>query len=214
MGIKRKLQLLLAFTTLLTLSLAIGCTGFFVNPTLTSLTVGPSGQSIGLGKTLQMVATGTFNDGTTSNITGKCLWSSDNAAAPVGQTSGLVTAATTIANPPVTATITAVNGTLSNTATVTVCPVVTNIIITTPTTNLTQNSTVTFKATGTFVVNGGTSQQDVTNDVTWGISNTAVISSISGGVGTVLANTVGLSTTVSATLCGTTSNILTLNVTQ
>ena len=162
MGIKRKLQLLLAFTTLLTLSLAIGCTGFFVNPTLTSLTVGPSGQSIGLGKTLQMVATGTFNDGTTSNITGKCLWSSDNAAAPVGQTSGLVTAATTIANPPVTATITAVNGTLSNTATVTVCPVVTNILITTPTTNLTQNSTVTFKATGTFVVNGGTSQQDVT----------------------------------------------------
>jgi trimeric autotransporter adhesin len=214
MGITRKLQLLLAFTTLLILAMAAGCTGFFVNPTLTSLMVGPSGQSIGLGKTLQMVATGTYNDGTTKNITGQCLWSSDNTSAPVGQTSGLVTAAATIANPPVTATITAVNGTLSNTATVTVCPVVTNITLTTPSTNLTQNSTVTFKAIATFVVTGSTTQQDVTNDVTWNISNTAVIASISAGSGTVLASTVGLSTTVSATLCGTTSNILTLNVTQ
>jgi hypothetical protein len=211
MGIERKLQLLLAFTTLLALALAAGCKGFFVNPTLTSLTVGPTGQTVALSKQLQMIATGTFNDGTTKNITGQSIWSSsDQTAATVGQTNGVVTAAASIANPPGTATITAVNGTLSNTATITVCPTITTIVLTAGTTSPAPNDIVTFTAKATFA--GQSTPQDVTNDVTWTISNTNVIASISGGQGTVLSGTSGLSTTVVASLCGGTSNTLTITV--
>lgn len=211
MGITRKLQLLLAFATLLTLALAVGCKGFFVNPTLTSLTVGPTGQTVALGKQLQMIATGTFNDGTTKNITGQSIWSSsDQTAATVGQTNGVVTAAASIANPPGTATITAVNGTLSNTATITVCPTITTIVLTAGTTSPAPNDIVTFTAKATFA--GQSTPQYVTNDVTWTISNTNVIASISGGQGTVLSGTSGLSTTVVASLCGGTSNTLTITV--
>jgi len=42
MSSMRKLQVFLSVTALFALALAVSCTGFFVNPTLTSLTVGPN----------------------------------------------------------------------------------------------------------------------------------------------------------------------------
>ena len=205
-----KLRLAGAVAALATLALAISCRGFFVNPTLTSITVGPSGQTIVPGTTLQMIATGTFNDGSTANVTGKSLWSSsDTSVATVGQTNGNVVAAAVINNPPGVTTITATDGTASNTATVTVCPNVTAMTLTADTTSPTQGATVTFTAMATF---GNGSPTAVTDQVIWNISNTAVFSSISNGVGVVNAGTSGQSTNVSATLCGFTSLAVTIQV--
>jgi len=210
-GFKRKLRLLAAFSALLTLALAAGCRGFFVNPTLQSIAVTPSTGSIAPGGTIQMTATGTFDDGSTSNVTSKSTWqSSDTAVAAIGANSGLVQAASSIASPPGITTITATDGAFTNTATVTVCPVVTSITVSPSTTNPAAGAAITFVVKAVF--SGSPNAQDVTNDVTWTISNTSVIPSISGGAATISSGASGLSTTVTATLCGGTSPAVTISV--
>src|SRR5438067_1855893 len=72
---KRKIQVLLAFAALAMLALSLGCRGFFVNPTLTGITVGPT-ATIQQGKTVQMSATGNFDDGTTKALGKGAFWSS------------------------------------------------------------------------------------------------------------------------------------------
>ena len=61
------------FAALSLLALAAGCRGFFVNPTLQSITVAPSTGSVAPAGTIQMTATGTFDDGSTSNVTSQQL---------------------------------------------------------------------------------------------------------------------------------------------
>ncbi len=208
----RKLPLTLAFIVLIGLAVGAGCRGFFVNPTLTSITIGPTGQTVPPGKTLQMVATGTFDSGPPKDITGQSLWnSSDTSVATIGLKTGLLTAAQNVTNPPVTTTITATDGTLNNSTTVKVCPDVTAMSVTAVPTSPPANSDVHFTAMATF--SGSNTQQDVTSEVTWTISNTAIISSIgTDGVGTVLAGTSGRSTNVSATLCNFASQQVTITV--
>ena len=77
-GFKQKLRLLAAFAALLTLALAASCRGFFVNPTLQSIAVSPTTGSVAPGGTIQMTATGTFDDGSTSNVTSKSTWQSSD----------------------------------------------------------------------------------------------------------------------------------------
>ena len=55
---KQRIRLVGAFATLATLALAVGCTGFFVNPTLTGVSVGPQGLTLSVNQTFQMTATG------------------------------------------------------------------------------------------------------------------------------------------------------------
>ena len=74
----RKLQLLVAFTTFFFLAGAIGCRGFFQDPQLTSITVGPQNTNLQQGNTLQMTAVGNFNDGSTSTLTRGVSWSSSD----------------------------------------------------------------------------------------------------------------------------------------
>jgi uncharacterized protein YjdB len=89
---KSKLRISAAFAALATLALAVSCRGFFVNPTLTGLAVGPSGLTLNVSQTWQMIATGTYNDGTQKTITSGVVWSSDNPSqVSVGQTSGIAT---------------------------------------------------------------------------------------------------------------------------
>jgi trimeric autotransporter adhesin len=210
-GFKQNLRILAAFSALSMLALAASCRGFFVNPTLQSIAVTPSTGSVAPNGTLQMTATGTFDDGSTSNVTSKSSWqSSDTTVATVGANTGLVQAASSIASPPGITTITATDGAFTNTATVTVCPVVTSITVTPSTTNPAAGATITFVAKAVF--SGNLNQQDVTNDVTWTISNTAVIASISAGSATVLTGSSGQTTTVTASLCGGTSPAVTITV--
>ena len=81
-----------AFAALLLLALAASCRGFFVNPTLTAVSVGPQNLSININQTWPMTATGTFSDGTQKQLNSGVVWSSsDGNTVSVGQTSGLVT---------------------------------------------------------------------------------------------------------------------------
>ena len=60
------------------LALAASCRGFFVNPTLQSITVTPSTGKVAPAGTIQMTATGTFDDGSTSNVTSNSSWQSSD----------------------------------------------------------------------------------------------------------------------------------------
>ena len=87
-----KIRVLGAFAALLTLALAASCEGFFVNPTLTSVSVGPQNLSLNINATHQMTATGTYSDGTQKTLNSGVTWSSsDSTAVTVGQSSGVVT---------------------------------------------------------------------------------------------------------------------------
>ena len=208
---KRNLRILATLAALSLLALAASCRGFFVNPTLQSITVSPSTGSVAPAGTLQLTATGTFDDGSTSNVTTDSAWqSSDTTVATIGSNNGLVKAATSIASPPGITTITATDGAFTNTATITVCPIVTSITVTPSTTNPAAGAQITFIAKAVF--SGSLNQQDVTSVVTWTISNTAVIPSISAGTATVSSTASGLSTTVTASLCGGTSPPVTIAV--
>jgi len=209
---KRKLQLLAASSILLLIATAAGCHGFFVNPTLTSLTVQPQNVSMIVNGVQSLTATGNYDDNSTKDLTGTVAWTSSAPDVATVSASGKVTAAQTIANPPGTTTITATLGGLTATTTVTVNtgPLL-SIAITASTTNPTAGSTVTFTAMGTY--SGSSQQQNITNNVTWNSSNTAVIATIVSGSGAVSSTaTTGSSTNVTASLNGITSNTLTITV--
>jgi len=88
---KQGIRLVGAFAALATLALAISCRGFFVNPTLTGVSVGPQGLTINVNETWQMTATGTYDDGSQKNLTSGVAWSSsDPTTVSVGQASGQV----------------------------------------------------------------------------------------------------------------------------
>src|ERR1700756_1531394 len=83
-----KRNVLLAVNLLL-VACGMGCTGFFVSPTLTSLTIGPQNQTLTANppQSLQMSATGTFSDGSSQDLTGKVSWSLTSSG---GQTCGTI----------------------------------------------------------------------------------------------------------------------------
>ena len=113
---RRKLQLTVSFGVLLLVALAVGCNGFFVDPILQTIQVGPSGQQILVGRSIQLTATGTYDQqGQQKDITGKAFWSSDANEVATVSAAGLVTGVGAG-----TATITASSGTVSGSASVTV----------------------------------------------------------------------------------------------
>ena len=194
------------------LALTAGCEGFFVDPTLTALVVAPTSASLTLGQTQQLFLTGTYDDGSTKDLTGSAQWTTSDTTVATVSKGGLVTAASTIASPPGTATITAASGTLSATSAITVnTGPLTAITISTTTPNPADGQTVVFTAMGTY--SGSSTQQDITSLVTWTSSNTAVIATITGGSGAVLSIAPsGATTTVTASLDGITSGGLIITV--
>ncbi len=196
-------SLLLVTLTTVALLLVTGCQGFFVDPVLTGITITPATPSITVGSTQQMVATGTFNDGSTGTITTNVTWSTSNSNVATVSTSGLVTGV--VAG---TATITAASGTVSASTTVTV--VVANLvsIAVNPTNaSITKGASQSFTATGTLK-DGST--VDITNSVTWKSSNGAVATIDNTGRATALAAGTTNITATSGTII---SNAATLNVT-
>ena len=192
------------------LALLVSCKGFFVDPTLTSIAIGPSNLSLTPSQSFHMQATGTYNDGTTNDVTGKALWTSSNQGVATFSTTdvGEITAAAlaNIPNPPGTTSVSASVGSItSSSITVNVCPVVQSMTVTVNggmSAQVTSGATVTFTASATF--NGVTGSQDVTNQVTWNISNTTILPSISGGSGITTTGQDG-TLSISASLCGFTS---------
>ena len=84
-------------------------------PTPASVTVSPAGPSIATGATQQLSATATYDDGTTQNVTSEVTWSSSSSAVATVSSAGLVTAIS-----PGTATVTALQGSVSGSTSVTV----------------------------------------------------------------------------------------------
>lgn len=217
---KSNLRLIGAFAALVSLALAISCRGFFVNPTITSLAIGPANLNLAPSQAYQMVATATYSDGSTNNVTGQSVWTSSNPNVANFSAPGYLVAATLEAlgdTLPGTTSVSASDGTVtSSTQTVNVCPTVETLQITAngSTSSASANSgvAVAFEATATF--NSVTGSQNVSSSVTWNISNTAVITSITPGTptasGVINADEDGQSTNVSATLCNFPSNTVTV----
>jgi Bacterial Ig-like domain (group 2) len=162
-------QKLLALAALSALAIASGCTGFFVNPTLSSLTIGPQTQTITSNpvQTLQMSATGTFSDGSTQDLTGKVSWSSDTPTCATINSAGLVTPVKSVSGI-CTTNISAASGTVpAATTTVTVTEgMPTSIQLSVaPTMNPAAGTALTFTAKALFP--GSSALQDITSSVTW-----------------------------------------------
>jgi len=164
----KKLKLIGSFAVILGLAFAVSCKGFFVNPTVSSITVGPSNVNIPVGSTQQMAATATFSDSSTGDVTSKSgiTWqSSDGTIATVTNT-GVVKGVAAG-----TPTITAQLGTVSGQTTVNITLTnVTSIVVTPTTSNIQSNGgTATFQAMAN-VANQST-QVDVSSQVAWTISD-------------------------------------------
>jgi uncharacterized protein YjdB len=161
---KQKLRMAGVFAALAIFAFSLGCRGFFVNPTLTTVTVGPTGFNLPVGSTQQMTATGTYNDGSTKTLTSGVVWTSSDGNVASISSSGKLTGVASG-----TATITAQSGTITGTATITVSLTnVTGLTITPTTANVkTNGGTVTFKALAT--ISGSGTPIDVSAQVNWTI---------------------------------------------
>lgn len=179
------------------LAIGSGCTGFFVNPTLTTLTIGPTTPTIQQAATLQMAATGTYNDGSTQTLTGTVLWSTSDPTIATISSTGLITGVA-----PGTATITAQSGTISGSTTVTVSLAnITSIALSPTNSSTAQGDTLQFTATAT-TADGQT--QDITSSASWNSSNTTAGTIDSTGLFT--AGT-GLTANQTTTITATEDNI-------
>jgi hypothetical protein len=147
---------------LLTLALAVSCKGFFVNPTLTAVTVGPQ-ATLNVNQAIQMTATGTYSDGTQKTLNSGVTWSSSDSTA-VSITPGGLATGLTIGS----ATITGSAGSCAactGTTTVTVALQGVTSVTVTP-----SQQTVTIGSTAVFfhaLANGATDITNPSNGTTW-----------------------------------------------
>jgi hypothetical protein len=126
----KKSKLIGALAILLTLALAVSCKGFFVNPTLTAVSVGPQNLQLNFNQTWQMTATGTYSDGTQKTLTSGVTWStSDSTTVAVGQGSGEVTAGTTAGSATISASAGSCSGCSGSTTVTVVLQGVTSITV-------------------------------------------------------------------------------------
>jgi trimeric autotransporter adhesin len=163
---------------------------------LTSLAVTPSPATIAVGATQQFLATGTYSDGSTQNLTSTAKWSSSaTSVATVKSTTGLGTGVAAGAT-----TITATSGIVSGSATLTVTSAVLTSISVTPTRpSVVSGRTQQLTATGTYS-NGST--QNLTTTVTWSSSAASVASVSSVGLGTGVSPGTAIITATSGTITG------------
>jgi 6-phosphogluconolactonase (cycloisomerase 2 family)/uncharacterized protein YjdB len=180
------------------------------NATLVSIGVTPASPSIAVGTTQQLIATGTYSDNTTQNLTSAVTWTSSSPS--VGSVSnasganGLVTAVSQGST-----TVSAALGTVSGSTTLAVTGATLVSIGVTPVNPGTSvGLTTQFTAMGVYSDN---STQNLTTLVTWSSSDSTVaaISNASGYDGLATALTTG-SVTVTATL-GSVSGSTSLRVT-
>ncbi len=72
----RKLPLTLVFAVLIGLAFGASCKGFFVDPTLTSITISPTSPQVEVTKTQQLSVFGTYDDGSRKQVKSGVNWSS------------------------------------------------------------------------------------------------------------------------------------------
>src|SRR5213080_187312 len=157
---------------------------------LVSIAVTPASPSIGKGTTQQFVATGTYSDGTTLDLTSSATWLSSNTAVATITAGGLATGVTQ-GTSQISATLGAVTG--STTLTV-AAAVLVSIAVTPANPSIAQGKTQQFTATGTY---SDGKMLVVTSSAAWVSSNSAVATVAAGGLATGAAQG---SSQISATL--------------
>jgi hypothetical protein len=164
---------------------------------LVSIEVSPAAPSIPNGSTQQFTATGVYTDNSMEDVTAQVTWaSSDGAVATVSNAAGSKGLATTAAAG--STTVSATNGDVTGETTLTVtAATLVSIEVLPAASSLPNGSTQQYTATGLYTDD---STQDVTTQVTWASSDSAVatVSNAAGSKGRATAATLG-STTVSAT---------------
>jgi trimeric autotransporter adhesin len=206
---KKKLQLVAAFATLFLFAVIVGCNGFFVDPVLTSIAVGPT-ATINQGATVQESAVGTYNDGSTKTLSSGVQWSSSDSAAATVTNAGLVTGTA-----PGSATITAAYQTTSGTSAITVSLGNVTALKITP---LTGNTAVNVPSPAYFAyatVAGSSTPVDVSPTATWTTTSSTVTINVPSttGVGVTFTDTVAESVTIQATYTSTTTLTATATLT-
>ena len=157
-------------------------------PSIVSITVTPDGLTEGIGITQQFVATATYSDGSSADLTTGITWNSSAASVATINASGLAT--TTGAG---ATSITATIGSFTDTATLTVVAAhLVSISVSPATPNIALGTTQQFSAVGTF--DDGSTQ--LLPLVTWSSSATSVATVDSTGFA---ASTGTGSTTITAT---------------
>ena len=176
---------------------------------LTAITVAPATASVTAGVKQPFTATGTYDNGSTPDITTQVTWSSSditvaqvsNAAGSIGLATSLVAGTSTI-----TATMTGVSGTAALTVT---APIISSIMIAPTSASIEVGGTQAFTATAVY-------QNGTTAAVagTWTSSDTAVATIAAGGAGrrTVATGVAAGTTTITVTFQGLTDSA-TLTVT-
>ncbi|HRI49505.1 MAG TPA: Ig-like domain-containing protein, partial [Pseudomonadota bacterium] len=172
--------------------------------TIRQLAVTPATAMLARGTTLQLVATGTFSDNTTQDVTSSASWSSGAAFATVSNQSGSRGLVSGVSNglAPIQATFNGQSGTANITVT---NATLSSITLTPASPAIASGTAVNLVATGNF--SDGTTQ-NLTTSVTWAASVPAVASVSAQGVVSGLGKG---QTSISATL-GTTVGSTTLTV--
>ena len=207
---KKNLRLVGAFAVLGTLALAVSCKGFFVNPTLSSIAVGPASPTIETGNTnntVQMTVFGTNSDGSTTNNPSVTWTITPTTVATVSKV-GLVTSVSTG-----TATVTATsnqNPSITGTQSVTVTVGCITAITLKPTSGTVTTNSPSVSLTATATTCNGS--PDVTSVATWTSSNTNLATVSAGTVTIVSGITTPGQVTVTASIGNITSNAATITV--
>jgi hypothetical protein len=214
---RRKLQLVASFCVLLLAAVAVGCHGFFVDPTLTGITVSTL-QSTTLstaGSTAQLIASGNYDDGSNKNLTGVVTWSvSPSGFITMSTTTPGLATATTVTTPGTAVTVQAADQSTNG-------QVVTGSITLTAGTStqltVTSNAgtTISLATQGSNPIQFAASlnSSDVTGSTTFTSSNSAIINITSGSTGT-LGGTTGTVTITGTDSSAGATGTLTITVTN
>jgi uncharacterized protein YjdB len=169
------------------------------NALLQSIDVLPADPSIPNGTSLQLAATGHFDDGSTQDLTGQVSWTSSAATVSVGDAAGSKGLASSTALGSASSTITATSGAISGATTLTVRDVTLASVAVSPApATVRVGRFQQFAATGTF---SDASTHVMTGEVTWQSSDPSVATITGAGRATgVFAGTVTISATSSPLL--------------
>jgi uncharacterized protein YjdB len=168
--------------------------------TATNIQLSPTTVSVPVGDFQQFLATATFSDGTSQDVTQSATYSTSNSSVATVDANGKLTA-----RGPGTATVTATQGTATVSITVHVTTgTLTTVTITPANLSLAAGQSQQLTATGTF---SDGSTQDLTNQVAWSsssssnvsVSTTGVATAVQVGAATITATENGISGTDSVT---------------
>lgn len=185
--------------------LSITATLTVTDALLESIALTPTNPSIAAGTDQALIATGSFSDGTTQDLSTEVTWSSSNTDVATVSSMGLATSSAA-GSADITATSGAVSG--STTLTVTAATLV-SISVEPASPGIANGTTQQLSATGVF---SDASTQDLSATVTWTSSETGVATIDSAGLATGVSEGSSTITATSGAVSGSTSLTVTAAV--